>query len=73
MTQNTLGITGAAPIWHDVMAAAYTLFKYPNSYWPVPGGVGRYQINGDTGLAPYQGMSGNYADWFIDGEVPSIS
>ncbi len=74
MTPNTLGITGAAPIWHDVMAyATNTLYHYPDSYWPIPGGVGRYQVNGATGLAPYQGTSGDYADWFIDDEVPDIS
>ncbi len=73
MTPNTLGITGAAPIWHDVMAEATKLFKYPNSYWPVPAGVNRYTVNGATGLAPWQGTTGDYTDWFNDAALPDLS
>ncbi len=73
MTQDTLGITGAAPIWHDVISYATRLFHYPNSYWKMPAGVGVYRVNGDTGLAPYQGTNGNYADWFNDAELPDVS
>jgi membrane peptidoglycan carboxypeptidase len=73
MSPNTIGITGAAPIWHDVIQYATKLFHYPNSYWPKPGGVGRYVINGETGLAPYQGTTGNYADWFNDAMLPDLS
>jgi membrane peptidoglycan carboxypeptidase len=71
MGSHTLGITGAAPIWHDVVAYATQLYKYPNSYWPLPDGVHQYSVNGLTGLAPYQGEAGNYADWFNDAEVPT--
>lgn len=73
MTPNTLGITGAAPIWHDVMSEATKLFKFPNSYWPEPAGVNRYTVNAATGLAPWQGTSGNYTDWFNDAELPDLS
>jgi membrane peptidoglycan carboxypeptidase len=71
--QTTIGITGAAPIWHDVVAWATQHYNFPTSYWPVPPGVSRYMVNGATGLAPYQGMTGDYADWFNDAEVPSVS
>ncbi len=73
MTPNTLGITGAAPIWHDVVMEATKLFHYPNSYWPLPGGVSRYLVNGATGLAPYQGTTGTYVDWFNDAMIPDLS
>ncbi len=73
MTSNTIGITGAAPIFHDVMLTATNLFKYPNSYWPMPAGVNRYTVNGATGMAPWQGTSGNYTDWFNDAELPDLS
>lgn len=70
----TIGITGAAPIWHDVVAKAYELYGFPtSSYWQVPPGVNKYMVNGATGLAPYQGQSGNYADWFNDADVPDVS
>ncbi len=71
MGSHTLGITGAAPIWHDVVDFATKLYNYPNSYWPLPDGVHQYSVNGLTGLAPYQGQAGNYADWFNDAEVPT--
>jgi membrane peptidoglycan carboxypeptidase len=73
MSNNTIGITGAAPIWHDVVLEASKLFNYPNSYWPTPAGVGYYRVNGATGLAPYQGTKGDYADWFNDAMVPDLS
>ncbi len=73
MSPDTIGITGAAPIWHDVVAYATKLFKYPNSYWKMPAGVGRYVVNGDTGLAPYAGTNGNYVDWFNDAALPDLS
>jgi membrane peptidoglycan carboxypeptidase len=73
MSPNTIGITGAAPIWHDVISYATRLFHYPNSYWPKPPGVGKFYVNGNTGLAPYQGTLGNYADWFNDAELPDLS
>jgi membrane peptidoglycan carboxypeptidase len=73
MTGNVIGITGAAPIWHDVIAYATKLYHYPDSYWQTPGGVGLYRINGATGLAPYQGTNGNYADWFNVADIPSVS
>ena len=73
MANNTIGITGAAPIWHDVMAEANKLFNYPNSYWPVPAGVGIYSVNGATGLAPYAGTNGSFDEWLNDAMVPDIS
>ena len=71
--QTTIGITGAAPIWHDVVAWATQHYNFPTSYWPTPSGVSRYMVNGATGLAPYQGQMGDYADWFNDADVPSVS
>lgn len=71
MGSHTLGITGAAPIWHDVVSFATQLYNYPNSYWPLPDGVHQYSVNVMTGLAPYQGQASNYVDWFNDAEVPT--
>ncbi len=72
--QTSIGITGAAPIWHDVVKWATDHYKYPSSYWPVPPGVNQYLVNAATGLAPYQGQNdGFYSDWYMDNEVPSVS
>jgi membrane peptidoglycan carboxypeptidase len=73
LTQNSLAITGAALIWHDVTLKTTQLLGYPNSYWSLPQGVGRFRVNADTGLAPYQGQQGNYTDWFVNGEIPDLS
>jgi membrane peptidoglycan carboxypeptidase len=73
MSANTIGITGAAPMWHDIIQEATKYFNYPNSYWPIPAGVGVYSVNNLTGLAPYSGTSGSYSDWFNDGMLPDVS
>ncbi len=72
MTQNTIGITGAAPIWHDVMELASQKYNFPSDDFAVPANVHRGVVSSITGLAPRAGKS-TVEDWFIDGTLPTVS
>ena len=72
MTQNTIGITGAAPIWHDVMELASQKYNFPSDDFAVPANVHRGVVSSVTGLAPRAGEP-TVEDWFIDGTLPTIS
>ena len=72
MTQNTIGITGAAPIWHDVMELASQKYNFPSDDFAVPANVHRGVVSSITGLAPRAGES-TVEDWFIDGTLPTVS
>ena len=72
MTQNTIGITGAAPIWHDVMELASQRYNFPADDFAVPANVHRGAVSSITGLAPRAGEP-TVEDWFIDGTLPTIS
>lgn len=69
MSPNTLAMSGAAPIWHDVVMEATQLLNTPNAPWPAPPGVSQHSVDGATGLPSQQG---NYTDWFNDAEIPGI-
>ena len=70
MTQNTIGITGAAPIWHDVMELASQKYNFPADDFAIPANVHRGVVSATTGLAPRAGES-TVSDWFIDGTLPT--
>ena len=72
MSPNTLAISGAAPIWHDVMMEAAQLLNTPNAPWTTPPGVSQQRVDGATGLSPQQGQQGNYTDWFNNAEIPGV-
>lgn len=71
MTQNTIGITGAAPIWHDVMELASQQYNLPPDDFAVPADVHKGVVSASTGLAPTAGGA-TVEDWFIDGTLPTI-
>ncbi|NPA90444.1 MAG: penicillin-binding protein [Chloroflexi bacterium] len=48
--QHVSGVTGAGPIWHDVMT--YALRDVPPKEFPVPPGLVRYEVCRDTGTQP---------------------
>ncbi len=68
---NVIGITGAGPIWHDVMEYASNLYHYPPSDFVRPSDVHAGTVSALTGLAPHPGEP-TVTDWFIDGTLPTI-
>ncbi len=73
MAQHVIGITGAGPIWHDVIEYAsgrpllgmHTDLNLPPDPFPQPGGVVQASVN------TYNGLQGSgVTDWMIDGEQP---
>ncbi|HCI79500.1 MAG TPA: hypothetical protein DHW02_07405, partial [Ktedonobacter sp.] len=71
MTQNTIGIAGAGPIWHDVMQYVTDRYHFPADNFPVPGDVHQGTISDITGLLPRAGEP-TITDWFLDGTMPTI-
>lgn len=65
------GITGAGPIWHDVMEYASQRYKFPPDDFIRPPNVHAGTVSAQTGLLPYPGEP-TITDWFIDGTLPTI-
>lgn len=68
---DVIGITGAGPIWHDVMEYASQRYNFPPDDFPRPDNVHRGAVSANTGLA-YAAGEGAVSDWFIDGTQPTI-
>jgi membrane carboxypeptidase/penicillin-binding protein len=68
---NVIGITGAGPIWHDVMEYASQRYHLPPDDFPRPSDVVLGTVSAYTGLAPHSGEP-TVTDWFIDGTQPTI-
>lgn len=71
MTQNTIGITGAGPIWHDIMEMTSNYYHFPADDFVRPDNVQRGTVSALTGLLPRSGEP-TTTDWFIDGSLPTI-
>ena len=71
MTQNTIGIAGAGPIWHDVMQYVTDRYHFPPNDFSHPDNVHQGTVSATTGLLPSRGQ-GTVTDWFIDGTMPTI-
>lgn len=69
--QNVIGITGAGPIWHDVMEYASHYYNYPPTDFIKPPDVHLGTVSAYTGLLPHPGEP-TVTDWFIDGTMPTI-
>ncbi len=68
---NIIGITGAGPIWHDVMEYVSNLYKYPPDDFRKPADVQAGTVSANTGLTPHPGEA-TVTDWFIDGTLPTM-
>ncbi|MGZ3622745.1 MAG: transglycosylase domain-containing protein [Ktedonobacteraceae bacterium] len=75
MTNNVVGITGAAPIWHDVIEYASGKcdqgcgdIKFAPDQFNPPSGVTQQQVNTVNGLA-----GSGYLSWMLDTDVPQQS
>lgn len=71
MDNGVIGITGAGPIWHDVMEYVSDHYNYPADDFANPGGVSEGSVSAVTGLVPHPGEP-TVTDWFIDGTMPTI-
>ena len=68
---HVIGITGASPIWHDVMEYASQLYHNPPDDFIKPMDVHAGTVSASTGLLPHPGEP-TVTDWFIDGTMPTI-
>jgi membrane peptidoglycan carboxypeptidase len=63
------GLSGAAPIWHDVML--YYLQDKPIETWQEPPGLVRAQVDAVSGLLPSEHTPGTVTELFLEGTVPT--
>ena len=68
---NVIGITGAGPIWHDVMEYVSNVYHFPPDDFVKPADVHAGTVSAYTGLLPHPGEP-TVTDWFIDGTLPTI-
>ena len=68
---NVIGITGAGPIWHDVMEYVSQYYNYPPDDFVKPSDVQLGTVSALTGLLPHPGEP-TITDWFIDGTMPTV-
>ena len=71
MDNGVIGITGAGPIWHDVMEYVSNYYHYPADDFPRPGDVHEGTVSAYTGLLPATGEP-SVTDWFVDGTMPTM-
>ncbi len=71
MNNGVIGITGAGPIWHDVMEYVSHYYNYPPDDFIKPADVQAGTVSAITGLLPHPGEP-TVTDWFIDGTMPTI-
>jgi membrane peptidoglycan carboxypeptidase len=68
---NVIGITGAGPIWHDVMEYVSHYYNFPHNDFVRPPDVHSGTVSALTGLLPRPGEP-TITDWFIDGTMPTV-
>ncbi len=68
---NVIGITGAGPIWHEVMTYASQNYNLPPDDFVPPSNVHKGSVSALTGLMPRPGEP-TVSDWFIDGTQPTL-
>ncbi|GCE10872.1 hypothetical protein KTT_07310 [Tengunoibacter tsumagoiensis] len=71
LMRDVIGITGAGPIWHDIMEYASQRYNYPPDDFVRPDNVHQGTVSAFTGLLPHPGEP-TVTDWFIDGTMPTI-
>jgi membrane peptidoglycan carboxypeptidase len=71
MDNGVIGITGAGPIWHDVMEYVTDYYHYPPDDFARPADVQQGTVSAQTGLLPSPGEP-TVSDWFINGTMPTI-
>lgn len=71
MDNGVIGITGAGPIWKDVMEYVSNYYHYPADDFVRPSDVHEGSVSANTGLLAQPGEQ-TVTDWFIDGTMPTI-
>ncbi len=71
MDNGVIGITGAGPIWHDVMEYVSKRYNYPADDFVKPADVQQGTVSSITGLLPQPGEP-TVTDWFINGTMPTV-
>ncbi|HVU69647.1 MAG TPA: penicillin-binding transpeptidase domain-containing protein, partial [Ktedonobacteraceae bacterium] len=71
MDNGVIGITGAGPIWHDVMEYVSKHYHYPADDFVKPSDVQQGTVSSITGLLPQPGEP-TVTDWFIKGTMPTV-
>ena len=66
---NVTGLTGAAPIWHEVMRGL--LQGIPDHPFRRPDGLTQVEVCDLSGLLPTSGCPHTRTEWFIDGTEPT--
>jgi membrane peptidoglycan carboxypeptidase len=67
--KDVTGLSGAAPIWHDVML--YYLKDKPVESWQEPPGLERAQVDRVSGFLPNEHTPGTVTELFLAGTVPA--
>lgn len=70
MSRIASGVTGAAPIWNNIMTSL--LADVPSKEWPTPNGLVRVSICPLTGTLPCQGCSSK-PEWFLSESTPKLA
>jgi hypothetical protein len=63
------GVTGAAPIWHDVMETIHA--GTPERWFPQPPGLQQHEICALSGLLPGPACPDRVREWFRAGTAPT--
>ena len=66
---NVTGLTGAAPIWHEVMRGL--LAGHPDRHFTRPDGLIQVEVCGLSGLLPSPACPNTRLEWFIPGTEPT--
>ncbi|HMA35912.1 MAG TPA: transglycosylase domain-containing protein, partial [Chloroflexia bacterium] len=69
--QNSTGVTGAAPIWHDVMESIHQ--GRPARWLARPPDIRQVEICARSGLVPGPACHERVQEWFVDGTVPTAT
>lgn len=69
--RDSSGVTGAAPIWHDVILSASE--GQPIRDFTAPLGLKRVEVCALSGLLPTQWCGERVSEWFISGTEPKLT
>jgi membrane peptidoglycan carboxypeptidase len=68
--KDVTGLTGAAPIWHEVMA--YYLKEKPAEWYLRPAGLVDVRVDATSGLLPTDHSPGTVVEMFLEGSEPKV-
>ncbi len=75
--KNVSGVTGAAPIWHNVLERIYqevdTFKSIPPHDFPIPGGLVQAEVCNESGLVPTDACPPDHrhTEIFLDNQAPN--